>query len=189
MTDTPPLTSGQTIRILGIDPGSVTTGVGVIDSDGRKHKLVFYGVIRVGGGEMPQRINTIFNDVTEVINTYHPNEMAIEEVFLGKSPMAAIKLGQARGAAICAGVQKDLPVGEYAARVVKKFVVGTGDATKAQMEMMVKNMLGLDIDRIQSDAADALGIALCHAHARTLTVPMYLHEQGRRRKGASRFRL
>lgn len=187
MIDTPPLTSGQTIRILGIDPGSVTTGVGVIDSDGRQHKLVFYGVIRVGGGGMPQRINTIFNDVTEVINTYHPNEMAIEEVFLGKSPMAAIKLGQARGAAICAGVQKDLPVGEYAARVVKKFVVGTGDATKEQMEMMVKNMMSLDIDKIQADAADALGIALCHAHARTLTVPMHLHEN--RRRKSSRFRL
>lgn len=175
------------VRILGIDPGSVTTGVGVIESDGRQHSLLFYGVIKTGGGEIPDRLKVILSDVTQLIEQWQPHEVAIEDVFVGNNAMSALKLGQARGAAICAAVQSGLPVSEYSARQVKQNIVGTGAATKEQMQHMVKSLLAIEVDQLQADAADALGIALCHSHSRALRVPMEL--RGNRRKRGGRFRL
>ena len=177
----------DTIRILGIDPGSVTTGVGVIESDGKSSSLVFYGVIKTGGGEIPDRLKVILSDVTEVIAQWQPHEVAIEDVFVGNNAMSALKLGQARGAAICAAVQAGLPVSEYSPRQVKQNIVGTGAATKEQMQHMVKSLLAIDVEKLQADAADALGIALCHGHSRGLRGEMQL--RGNSRKRGARFRL
>ncbi len=181
------MSAAETIRILGIDPGSVTTGVGVIDSDGRQHRLLFYGVIKTGGGEVPARLKVILSDVADVIAQWQPDEVAIEEVFVGNNAMSALKLGQARGAAICAAVQDNVPVSEYSARQVKQSVVGTGAASKEQVQHMVKALLGLNADSLQADAADALAIALCHSHSRSLRVPLGL--RGNRRRRSGRFRL
>jgi crossover junction endodeoxyribonuclease RuvC len=116
---------------------------------------------------LPQRLNEIFRSVSDIISTYHPHEMAIEQVFLSKSAASALKLGQARGAAIVAGASQNLPVFEYEARKIKQAVVGTGAADKVQVQHMVKSILKLP-DTPQEDAADALGVAICHAHCHSL---------------------
>lgn len=153
------------IRILGIDPGSVVTGVGVIDADTRTTVHVHHQAVRCGDGDFPQRLKQIFDGLTAIIQEYHPHEMAIENVFVSRNPDSALKLGQARGAAICAAVAMQLKVAEYAPRAIKKAIVGRGAADKVQIQHMVGVMLNLS-GSIQSDAADALGVALCHAHHR-----------------------
>ncbi|MDZ7787318.1 MAG: crossover junction endodeoxyribonuclease RuvC [Halofilum sp. (in: g-proteobacteria)] len=169
----------ESVRIIGIDPGSVTTGWGVIDSDGRSSHHVAHGAIATGSGSLPERLGVIQREVAAVILEHRPAEMGIEEVFVARNAMSALKLGQARGAAICAGVAADLPVGEYPARLVKQTLVGVGGAGKEQVQHMVKVLLGLS-GKLQADAADALGIALCHAHARTRPAPVL--SAARRRK-------
>ncbi len=149
--------------ILGIDPGSRRTGFGVIRQNGSKSEYISSGVIRIPETELPQRLKVIFDAIGEIIAMHHPEEMAIENVFMAKSAGSALKLGQARGAAIVAAVNCNLPVFEYEARKVKQSVVGTGAATKIQVQHMVKTLLNLPGDP-QEDAADALAIALCHAH-------------------------
>lgn len=149
--------------ILGIDPGSRKTGFGVIESAGGKNRYVTSGVIRISDLSLPERLKVIFDSVSEIIEQYQPQEMAIESVFMSKSAGSALKLGQARGAAIVAGVNNDLPVAEYEARKVKQSVVGTGAADKLQVQHMVKTLLKLPASP-QEDAADALAIALCHAN-------------------------
>lgn len=151
------------IRILGIDPGSRVTGYGVIDSDGRYSRHVSSGAIMVSGETLADKLGLIYREVSNVIEDCRPSEMAIEKVFVARSADSALKLGQARGAAICAGVIMALPVSEYTAKVVKKSVVGTGGADKEQVQHMVKMMLKLQ-GKLQADAADALAVALCHAH-------------------------
>ena len=167
------------VRIIGIDPGSVTTGWGVIDSDGRQSRHVGHGTIATGGGALPERLGVIQRGVAEVVEAYVPAEMGVEEVFVARNAMSALKLGQARGAAICAGVAAGLPVSEYSARLVKQALVGVGGADKNQVQHMVKALLGLS-GTVAADAADALGIALCHAHARTRPAPVV--SVSRRRK-------
>lgn len=149
--------------ILGIDPGSRRTGFGVIKQNGSHAEYISSGVIRIPETELPQRLKVIFDGIGEIIAMHHPEEMAIENVFMAKSAGSALKLGQARGAAIVAAVNCNLPVFEYEARKVKQSVVGTGAATKVQVQHMVKILLNLPGDP-QEDAADALAIALCHAH-------------------------
>jgi len=149
--------------ILGIDPGSRRTGFGVIKQNGSKSEYISSGVIRIPETELPQRLKVIFDAIGEIIAMHHPEEMAIENVFMAKSAGSALKLGHARGAAIVAAVNCNLPVFEYEARKVKQSVVGTGAATKIQVQHMVKTLLNLPGDP-QEDAADALAIALCHAH-------------------------
>lgn len=158
------------VRILGIDPGSVRTGYGVVDSDGRSSRHVAHGCIAVGGGTLPERLGTIYRQLAGIIAEHEPVEMGIEEVFLAHNPNAALKLGQARGAAICAGVEAGLVVAEYSARSIKQNIVGTGGAAKQQVQHMVNALLALEGESIQADAADALAVALCHAHARTRPV-------------------
>jgi crossover junction endodeoxyribonuclease RuvC len=152
-------------RILGIDPGSRTTGIGVIDTDGRNNTVVHYQPIKCGGGEFPERLKVIFTEITALIHKYHPDEVSIETVFMAKNAGSALKLGQARGAAICAAVAMDLPVYEYAPKAIKLSVVGKGSAAKAQVQYMVSLLLNIK-ENIQEDAADGLAAAICHANSR-----------------------
>ena len=149
--------------ILGIDPGSRKTGYGLIDCLAGKTRYVSSGVVRMPEGSLSERLKVIFDSVCEIIQTYQPQEMAIEQVFMAKNAGSALKLGHARGAAIVAGVSNDLPVSEYEARKVKQSVVGTGAADKLQVQHMVKTLLKLPRSP-QEDAADALAVALCHAN-------------------------
>ena len=153
-----------TRRILGIDPGSRITGIGIIDTDGRRNQHVFSTCLRLGDASFPERLGTIFSELSRIIREYQPLEMAIESVFVSNNPASALKLGQARGAAICAGVIAGLPVAEYSPKEVKQATVGKGGADKAQVQHMVKLLLSLQ-GRLQVDTADALAVALCHAHA------------------------
>jgi len=162
-------------RILGIDPGSRVTGYGIIDQDGQHMTYVASGCIRAKGEALSERLGIIFAGVNAIIHEFLPEEMAIERVFMNKNADSALKLGQARGAAICASVHSKLPVDEYAAREIKQAVVGKGGATKEQVQHMVCVLLSLS-KKPQSDAADALGVAVCHGH----------HSQTRRRMQASR---
>jgi crossover junction endodeoxyribonuclease RuvC len=153
------------IRVLGIDPGSRVTGYGIIDQDGPRLRYVASGCIRTEGGALAARLGMIFDGVNRIIDEYRPQEMAIERVFMNKNADSALKLGQARGAAICAGVTRAVPVDEYAAREIKQAVVGKGGATKEQVQHMIRVLLVLG-DRPPSDAADALAVAICHGHIR-----------------------
>jgi crossover junction endodeoxyribonuclease RuvC len=152
-------------RILGIDPGSRVTGYGVIELQGRQPVYVASGCIRTRGEGLAERLGTIFDGVREVIGEYLPHEFGIESVFMNKNADSALKLGQARGAAICAAVNGRLPVSEYAARQIKQAVVGKGGAGKEQVQHMVCVLLSLP-QAPPSDAADALAVAICHAHHR-----------------------
>lgn len=157
--------------ILGIDPGSRITGYGVINAVGMKNEYVASGCIRMQEGDLADRLNQIFNGVTQVIEMYSPQEFAIEQVFMAKNADSALKLGQARGVAIVAATQQSLEVAEYAARRVKQSVVGKGSADKSQVQHMVAKILKLP-GLPQADAADALAIALCHAHTRAGLIKM-----------------
>lgn len=150
--------------ILGIDPGSRITGFGVIESDGNRHRYVASGCIRMAELPLPERLQRIYAGIAEIVATYHPEQSAIEQVFLAKNPDSALKLGQARGAAIVALMNHSLPVAEYSARQVKLAVVGRGAALKEQVQHMVVNLLSLT-KAPPADAADALAIAITHAQA------------------------
>lgn len=149
-------------RILGIDPGFRHTGYSVIESNGRAHRHIAGGVINIAGLPPHERLGAIFDGVLEVIQTHQPLETAVEEVFLAKNAAVALKLGQARGAAICAAVKAGLPVHEYSAKFIKKAVTGGGAADKRQVQYMVCRLLGI-AERERSDESDALAAALCHA--------------------------
>lgn len=151
-------------RILGIDPGSRTTGYGVIDTNGRHSACVTSGCIRVGHDSWPQRLGTIFDSVLRVVEEYRPHEMAVEQLIFARDVTAALKLGQARGAVLCAGLKGDMQVHEYSPKSVKLAVVGTGAAEKAQVQHMVRLLLSL-AEKPSEDEADALALALCHAHS------------------------
>ncbi len=151
------------MRILGIDPGSRFTGFGIIEVSGDRVSPVHQGVIATGGGEFPKRLGVIFNGVCELIGDYAPDEVAVETVFVSKNAASALKLGQARGAAVCAAISRDLPVSEYSPRSVKQAIVGRGGADKVQVQHMVGVLLQLK-EKPEEDAADALAVALCHQH-------------------------
>lgn len=170
----------MTIRILGIDPGSRQTGYGVIDSDGRASQHVDSGCIYAKGEDFASRLGYIFQQVAELIVTYQPAELSIEQVFVNKNIDSALKLGQARGAAICAAVQGGLSVHEYAPKAVKSAVVGSGNASKEQVQHMMSMLLRLE-QGLQADQADALAIALCHAHNRDLAGKIALPSRRRSR--------
>jgi crossover junction endodeoxyribonuclease RuvC len=155
------------MRILGIDPGSQRTGVGIIDVDGAgKLVHVWHGALAVAGeGGFPARLKRIFDELCAIIGEHDPGECAVERVFMARNADSALKLGQARGAAICAAVSRGIEVHEYAASEVKQAVVGGGRADKAQVQHMVGVLLGLK-GPLQADAADALAIAIAHAHVR-----------------------
>ena len=164
------------MRVLGIDPGSRITGFGVIDINKGKLQYVTSGCIRMKDKDLPARLKTIFEGVSEVISNTSPEFMAIEEVFVARNARSALILGQARGAAISAGVNKDLPVGEYTALQIKKSVVGYGQADKSQVQHMVKSILALG-GLPQEDAADALACAICHSHTLEHEQRMNKHQE------------
>lgn len=158
--------------ILGIDPGSRKTGFGIINVIGSKSEYITSGVIRMkDSDELPERLKVIFDSLTQIIEQYCPQEMAIEQVFMAKNAASALKLGQARGAAIVAATAQNVPVSEYEARKVKQSVVGNGAADKFQVQHMVKTLLRLPASP-QEDAADALAVALCHANTRDHLIRM-----------------
>lgn len=157
--------------ILGIDPGSRITGYGVIQQKGNKCHYIASGCIRTKGDSLAPKLDMIFNGVSEIIHQYQPTEFGIEQVFMAKNPDSALKLGQARGAAIVAATQADLYVCEYSARQIKQAVSGSGGATKDQVQLMVMQILGLS-GRPQADAADGLAVAICHAHTAQSLVAM-----------------
>lgn len=157
--------------VLGIDPGSRTTGYGVIDVRGNKLSYIDCGCIRAGDGSLPERLKIIFSTIGEVIQQHKPDQVAIEEVFMGRNAGSALKLGQARGAAMSACLNQDLPVDEYSARQVKQAVVGAGAAEKGQVQHMVKALLSIS-DNIAEDAADALAVAICHANTHASLIRM-----------------
>lgn len=152
-------------RIIGIDPGSRITGYGLLDVQGSRETFVDCGSIFTQGDNLPARLKIIFEELALIIAEYKPDEMAVEQVFMHRNAGAALKLGQARGAAICAGVTQQLSVAEYTPMQIKQAVVGTGAADKKQMQQMVKMLLKLP-EVAAEDASDALGVALCHAHTR-----------------------
>ncbi|MCM2679692.1 crossover junction endodeoxyribonuclease RuvC [Echinimonas agarilytica] len=157
--------------ILGIDPGSRITGYGVIRAQGRQLDYIGSGCIRVAEASLAEKLRQIHDGVRELVIQFQPEEFAIERVFMSKNADSALKLGQARGAAIVAAACQGLPVAEYAAREIKQAVVGSGAADKAQMQSMVTHILKLNATP-QADAADALGVALCHAHTRQSLIAM-----------------
>ena len=157
--------------ILGIDPGSRITGYGVIRTLGGRIEYLGSGCIRMPDGELPARLKLIHDGVSEIIRQFNPDLFAIEQVFMARNPDSALKLGQARGVAIVVAVNAGLEVAEYAARQIKQSVVGTGGADKEQVEHMVRQLLKLPANP-QADAADALAVALCHAHTLQSLVKM-----------------
>jgi crossover junction endodeoxyribonuclease RuvC len=161
------ITASATVRILGIDPGSQRTGIGIIEVDaaGRSRHVFNTALQLLGNDSFPARLKQIFEELSAIIADYAPQEAAVERVFVSRNPDSALKLGQARGAAICAVVSRGLAISEYAAREVKQSVVGTGSGDKTQVQHMVGVLLNLN-GKLQADAADALAIALTHAHTR-----------------------
>ena len=151
------------MRILGIDPGSRFTGFGIIDVQGDRATHVKHGVIRTGTGEFTERLGIIFAELRDVIREHGPVEVAVETVFVSHNVASALKLGQARGAAVCAAISMGLPVAEYSPRSVKQAIVGRGGADKVQIQHMVSVLLQL-AETPPEDAADALAVALCHQH-------------------------
>ena len=161
-------------RILGIDPGSRFTGFGVLDFEGDRASYVASGTIKSSDGSFPDRLKKIFESVTSVVEQYQPDIVAIESVFMAKNAGSALKLGHARSAAICATFAFDIEVFEYAPREIKQAVVGTGSASKDQVQHMVVSLLQLD-GAPASDAADALAAAICHGHQRRLQARLGAH--------------
>jgi len=159
--------SPATTRILGIDPGSQRTGVGIIDVDAQGRLThVFHCALAVAGEEtFPLRLKRIFDGLAAIIGEHRPSECGIERVFMARNPDSALKLGQARGAAICAVAAQGLAVHEYAPTEIKQAVVGSGRGDKTQVQHMIGVLLGLK-GPLQADAADALAIAVTHAHTR-----------------------
>ena len=160
-------TGHQHVRILGIDPGLQTTGFGVVDVSGHQLSYVASGTIRttqLARGDLPGRLKVLFEGVTEVVKRYQPDQATVEIVFVNVNPQSTLLLGQARGAALAALVSQELPVAEYTALQMKKAIVGHGRAAKSQVQEMVRRLLQLP-GLPGTDAADALGLAITHAHA------------------------
>jgi len=157
----------DTVRILGIDPGSRLTGFGVVDCCGDRTTYVASGSVDSVAGEFPERLKVIFDSVAEIVAQYQPQVVVVESVFMHKNAGSALKLGHARSAAICATFAHNVQVFEYAPRAIKQAVVGTGAASKEQIQHMIRHMLELEGDP-SPDAADALAAAVCHANQRRM---------------------
>jgi len=152
-------------RILGVDPGLNRTGWGVIDCEDNRLRHVAHGVVTSDpADELAHRLSSLYGELAKLIVVWSPDEAAVEEVFVNRNPASTLKLGMARGVALLAPAMAGLPVAEYAANLIKKSVVGTGHADKVQVAMMVAMLL--PGSNAKADAADALAVAICHAHHR-----------------------
>lgn len=174
--------------IIGIDPGSRLTGYGIIRREGSQLHFVDAGTIRTEVADMPERLKRIFDGLHRIIEFHQPDQSAIEQVFMSNNADSALKLGQARGAAITALTFHNLSVAEYTARQIKLAVVGYGAADKTQVQDMVFRLLHLKI-MPQADAADALATAICHAHAGSTMDKLLLSRSGGMSRGRGRWRL
>lgn len=155
------------VRILGLDPGLRNTGWGIIDVQGNRLCYVAHGVVRSDSkDDLAPRLSQLYQGLLKIIETYSPHEAAVEETFVNKNPASTLKLGMARGIVLLAPAQAGLVVGEYAANRVKKSVVGVGHADKNQVALMVQRLLPTS-GVVSADAADALAVAICHAHYRS----------------------
>ena len=163
-----PLAAALRVRILGLDPGSRRTGFGVIECRGSELVAVAHGCLNVASATPAARLRLIFEGLKALLAEHAPAEVAVERVFVSRNADSALKLGQARGAALCA-IPADVPVFEYAPRAVKLALVGSGAAEKFQVAQMIRTLLSLG-ERPAADAADALAVAVCHAHQRRLRV-------------------
>jgi crossover junction endodeoxyribonuclease RuvC len=161
--------------ILGIDPGSRITGYGVIRVEHKKINYMASGCIRTAGDDTAQRLQQIFHGLRDIMSQYPPHEIAIEQIFMHQNPSSALKLGQARGAAMVAASHDGLPVFEYSARQIKQAVVGYGAAQKTQVQQMVKTLLSLS-GIPQADAADALAVAICHMNSKKTLLNKELYD-------------
>lgn len=151
-----------TFRVLGVDPGSTVTGYGVVERNGRSVRCVDCGTIPAGEGELPDRLNAVYDGLKAVIGAHHPDLVAIENAFLGRNVRTLAVMSQARGVLVLAARRADLPVLEYTPREVKQSVVGNGGASKSQIAYMVGSLLAISVDGLPADATDALAIAICH---------------------------
>ena len=174
-------------RILGIDPGSRLTGYGIIDMQERKAIWVTSGCIRVKTASLAERLCEICEGIQSLLDEFQPHEMAIEQVFVHRNPSSALKLGQARGAAISMVALRSIPVSEYSPTQIKQAIVGRGNAAKAQIQHMTMTLLGLS-KLPQEDAADALAVALCHAHINQSLEKMGRQEQSSTARRSNRWR-
>ena len=153
------------MRIFGIDPGSIRTGYGCLDTDGTRHRLVTCGAVTSGPrATLPDRLHAIHDTLKALLESHRPDCVVVESLFHAKNVRSALVLGHARGVAVLAAVECGVPVVEYTPTEIKMAVVGYGRAEKAQMQHMVKLLLGLDTVPAPHDAADALAVAICHAH-------------------------
>lgn len=159
------------MRILGIDPGSRFTGYGVVEVSGRAVNYVTGGIVHVADEAWPNRLQSIFNGVRAIVDQYKPTALAIEKVFVHRNAESALKLGQARGAALCAALVPGVAVCEYSPNQIKQAIVGRGHAAKGQIQHMVRILLNLP-ELPPSDSADALAVALCHAHTSQSAIAM-----------------
>ena len=156
------------MRIFGIDPGSIRTGYGCVETDGSRHRLITCGAVTTpAGATLPDRLRHIHDELTTLLASSRPECVVIENLFHARNVRSALVLGHARGVAVLAAVHAGLPVVEYTPAEIKLAVVGYGRAEKGQIQQMVKLLLGLDTVPAPHDAADALAIAICHAHSRT----------------------
>jgi crossover junction endodeoxyribonuclease RuvC len=154
------------VRVFGIDPGSVRTGYGCVDTDGTRHRLVTCGALAPGPhATLPERLRAIHDGLAALLRDAAPACVAVENLFHAKNVRSALTLGHARGVAILAAVQAGFPVAEYSPTEIKLAVVGYGRAEKGQVQHMVQLLLGLDTAPTPHDASDALAVAICHAHA------------------------
>jgi crossover junction endodeoxyribonuclease RuvC len=154
--------------ILGVDPGTLITGFGIINVERGKYSVLTYDVVKnTGDDSMPIRLKRIYNRLCEIIDHYHPDEFAIETAFYGKNAQSALKIGHARGVSILAAVNYEIPTTEYSPREVKKAVTGNGAASKQQVQFMVQTQLKLREAPKYFDASDALAVALCHSFRMT----------------------
>lgn len=154
----------DTMRILGIDPGSAVTGYGVVERRGREIACLDCGTIRGGNQSLPDRLVAVYDGMRAVVETYRPSAVAIENAFLGKNVKALSVMSQTRGVLVLAARLAQLPVFEYTPREIKQSVVGTGRASKAQIAYMIGSLLDLSVDELPRDATDGLAVALCHLH-------------------------
>ncbi len=151
------------MRLIGIDPGLRCTGYGIIDFTGKNPTLVQYGTITTESKDsFSRRLQTVYDDVSEILREYHPDEFAIEEAFYSKNARTALQLGHVRGVAMLAAMHAQVPVSEYSAKKIKLALTGRGSATKQQVQYMVATLLNLQNPPQPVDASDALACALCH---------------------------
>lgn len=159
------------MRVLGIDPSLQSTGIGIIEDDGDRYKAISFGIIKPGAdGPLHEKLNEIRQEIFKVIESFEPDEVSVENPFFARNVRTALLLGQVRGAVLIAVAERDRPLAEYSALEIKKAVTGYGQADKGQVETMVKQILGLEADRLPRDASDALAAAICHLNRRLFQI-------------------